>query len=52
MENRPTDMMGEEEGEGEIYAESNIEIYNTICEIANGNFLYESGNSNRDSVAI
>ena len=33
MENRPMDMKGEEEGEGEIYGESNMEIYNTICEI-------------------
>ena len=27
------DMVGGEEGEGEMYAESNIEIYNTICKI-------------------
>ena len=33
MENRPMDMRGEEEGEGEIYGESNMEICNTICEI-------------------
>ena len=27
------DMGGGEEGEGEIYEESNMEIYNTICKI-------------------
>ena len=27
------DTVGGEEGEGEIYGESNIEIYNTICKI-------------------
>ena len=32
-ENRPMDMMGREEGEGEMYRESNIEIYNTICKM-------------------
>ena len=32
MENRPMDTAGGEEGEGEeMYGESNIEIYNTIC---------------------
>ena len=31
MENRPIDKVGGEEGEGEMYGESNIEIYNTIC---------------------
>ena len=44
--------MGEgEEEEGEIYAESNTEI-TTPCvkQIANGNLLYDSGNSNRGSV--
>jgi len=25
------DKVGEEEGEGEMYGESNIEIYNTVC---------------------
>jgi len=44
------DMVGGEEGEGEMYGNSNIEIYNTICKIANGNLLYDSGNSNRGSV--
>ena len=27
------DTVGGEEGEGEMYGESNIEIYNTICKI-------------------
>ena len=31
MENRPIDKVGGEEGEGEMYGESNIEIYNTMC---------------------
>ena len=35
MENRPMDKVGGEEGEGEMYGESNIEIYNTICKIDN-----------------
>ena len=39
-----------EEGEGERYGESNMETYITICKVANGNLLYDSGNSNRDSV--
>ena len=30
MENRPLDKVGGEEGEGEMYAESNIEIYNSV----------------------
>ena len=33
IENRPMDTVGGEEGEGEMYGESNIEIYNTICKI-------------------
>jgi len=33
---------GREGGEGEMYGESNMEIYNTICKIANGNLLYDS----------
>ena len=32
-ENRPMDMAGGEEGGGEIYGESNMEICNTICKI-------------------
>ena len=31
IENRPTDMVGWEEGEGEMCEESNIAICNTIC---------------------
>ena len=31
--NRPMDTVGGEEGEGEMYGESNIEIYNSICKI-------------------
>jgi len=27
------DMVGGEEGDGEMYEESNMEIYNTICKI-------------------
>ena len=33
MENRPMDVAGGKEGEGEIYRGSNMKIYNTICEI-------------------
>ena len=40
---------GEKGGEGEMYGESNMETYITICKIANGNLLYGSGNSNRGS---
>ena len=30
-----------------MYGECNTEVYNTICKIdANGNLLYDSGNSN------
>ena len=46
------DMGGGEEGEGEIYGESNMETYNTICKVANGNLLYHSEKSNRGSVTI
>ena len=35
IENRPMDMGGGEEGEGEMYGESNMEIFNTICKIDN-----------------
>ena len=31
IENRPMDMEGGEEGQGEMYGESNIDIYNTMC---------------------
>ena len=43
------DMVEGEEGEGEMYGESNMEIFNAICKIADGNLLYDSGNSNRGS---
>ena len=33
IKSRPVDTVGGEEGEGEMYGESNIEIYNTICKI-------------------
>ena len=39
-------------GEGEIYGESNMETYITICKIGSQrNLLYDSGNSNRGSVS-
>ena len=40
-------------GEGELYGESNMETYTTICniDIQPGNWLYVSGNSNRGSVS-
>ena len=31
IDNRPKDMGGGEEGEGEMYGEKNMEIHNTIC---------------------
>ena len=33
MENRPMDMAGGKEREGEMYGERNMDIYNTICKI-------------------
>ena len=33
IENRPKDMVGGKEGEGEMYGESNMKIYNTMCKI-------------------
>ena len=43
---------GERGGEGELYGESNMETYITICKIdSQRNLLYGSGNSNRDSVS-
>ena len=32
-ENRPMEMGGGKEGKGEMYGESNMEIYNTLCKI-------------------
>ena len=47
------DMVGGEEGEGEMYEQSNTDIYMTICEIdSNGSLLCDSGNSNRGSVTV
>ena len=43
------DKVGGEEGEGEMYGESNIEIYSTMCK-TDRNLLCDSGNSNRGSV--
>ena len=33
IENRPKDTGRRDKGEGEMYGESNMEIYNTICKI-------------------
>jgi len=42
--------VGGEEEEGEIYGESNIEIYSTLCKTdSQWEFAYDSGNSNRGS---
>ena len=41
-----------EEGDGGMYGDSNMETYVTICKTANGNLLYDSGNSNLGSVTI
>ena len=38
-------------GEGEMYGRSNMETYITVCQIAKGNLLYGSGNSNRGFVS-
>ena len=32
-QNRPMDIWGGEEGEGQMYGESNMEIYNTVYKI-------------------
>ena len=50
IKNRLMDMVGGEEGEGEMYGESNMETYNTICKTATGNLLHDSGSSTRGSV--
>ena len=44
---------GERGEEGEMYGESNMETYITICKIDSqlGNLLYDSGNSSRGSVS-
>ena len=33
IENRPMDIVGGEEGEGEMHRESDMETYNIICRI-------------------
>ena len=38
------------EGEGGVYGESDMETYITICKIAKGNLLYDSGSSDWGSV--
>ena len=35
-----------------MYGKTNMETYTTICEIAKGNLLHGSGNSNRGSASI
>ena len=53
IENQPMDTGGGEEGEDEMFGESNMETYNTICKTdSHGLLLYDSGNSNRGSVTI
>ena len=43
---------GERGGDGEMYGESDMETYITMCrKEANGHFLCISGNSNRGSVS-
>ena len=50
IEDRPMDMELEEEGEGTMYAENNMETYITICKTdSQWNLLDDSGNSNRGS---
>ena len=45
------DMGRGEEGKGEMYGESNMETYISICKTANGTLHSVSGNSNRGSVS-
>ena len=46
VKNRFMDMDGAgKEGKGGVYGKSNMETYITIHKIANGNSLYDSGNS-------
>ena len=42
---------GERGGDGDVYGKSNVEISLSFIKQANGNLLYGSGNSNRDSVS-
>ena len=49
-ENRPMEKVGGEEGQGEMYEESNRNFtISCVKQVANGNLLYDSGNSNRSS---
>ena len=43
---------GESGGEGELYGESNMETYITVCKISKENLLYVSENSNWGPVSI
>ena len=50
-ENRLTNTREEKEGEGEMYRESNMKTYITICKIENHwNLLYDLGKQNWGSV--
>ena len=52
IENRLMDMGAGEEGEGEMYGESNMESYITICKIdSQQEFALWLRNSNRGSVS-
>ena len=48
IENTLMDVVGGEEGEGEMYGKSNMETYITRCKIglSSGNLLHDSGNWN------
>ena len=51
IEKRLMGTEGEEAGEAGMYGESNMESHITIVkQIAKGNLLYDSGNSNQGSV--
>jgi len=52
IENRLMDMGSREEGEDKMNGESRMEAYTlpSVKQIANGNLLYDSGNSNGGSL--
>ena len=52
IENRLMDMGSREEGEDKMNGESRMEAYTlpSVKQIANGNLLYDSGNSNWGSL--
>ena len=53
IENRPIDTGGREEGEGEVYGESNMKIYSTICKIdSQQEFAVRLKEHTRGSVAV